>query len=147
MAPINHIFREIELAIEFKCTRLDRCCTRSGPRLRGLVDDAHIDPKLGQPKRQNKAGWAGSNNQNVAHCHDDTFSYWFAGSEHASRLGGSASFNIRIRTGEPLSNEYIYSKIALATLPEKARWCLHHWIFRLATPALAPMSHHNAPTF
>ena len=69
VALVDQGFSEIKLAIEFERARLYRQRARSCARLRGFVDDAHLDTKLGQPKRQNQAGGPRADNQNVALCH------------------------------------------------------------------------------
>ncbi len=65
MAARDHRVGEIELAVEFERAGLHRQGARGGARLCGLVDDAHPDAELGQPKRQHEPGRPGADDQNV----------------------------------------------------------------------------------
>ena len=62
----DHGLGEIELPVELERARLDRQRPRGRAGLGRLVDDAHLDAELGQPKRQDEAGRAGADDQNVA---------------------------------------------------------------------------------
>ena len=66
VAVLHHELGEVELPVEFEGTRLNRQSTRGRAGLRRLVDDAHLDAELGQPQRQDEAGRAGADDQNVA---------------------------------------------------------------------------------
>ena len=60
---------QVELAVELQGAGLDRQGSRGGSGFGGLVDDAHLDPKLGQPERQHQPGRPGADDQDIASCH------------------------------------------------------------------------------
>jgi hypothetical protein len=62
---LHHKVGEVELAIEFEGTRMNRQGTRGRAGLGGFVDDAHLDTELREPERQNETGRAGADNENV----------------------------------------------------------------------------------
>jgi hypothetical protein len=54
---------KVELSIEFQGARLHGDGARGGSRLSALVDDPHVHPELGQPKRKHEAGRPGPDDQ------------------------------------------------------------------------------------
>ena len=70
LVPVGeHEIGEIELAIEFEGPRMNGEGAGGRAGLGGLVDDAHLDPELGQPQRQNQAGRSGADNKDIAARH------------------------------------------------------------------------------
>jgi hypothetical protein len=65
VAAFDHGVGKVELAVEFKRPRLNRQRPRGNAGLCRLVEDAHVNPKLGQPERQDQARPTGTNDQNV----------------------------------------------------------------------------------
>src|SRR5271170_4059946 len=66
MAMFDHGVSKIELTVEFERSRLNGRGSRGSAGLCRLVDDAHLNPKLGEPERQDQAGGTGADDQNVA---------------------------------------------------------------------------------
>jgi hypothetical protein len=60
-----HGVGKVELAVEFERPRLNRQGPRGGPGLCRLVKDAHHDPELGEPERQDQPSETGTNDQNL----------------------------------------------------------------------------------
>jgi hypothetical protein len=66
---LHHEVSEVELPVELEGARMNGERARGGARFRRLVDDAHLDTELGEPKRQDEAGRAGTDDQNITmHC-------------------------------------------------------------------------------
>ena len=60
---------EIELSIELERAGLNGERARGCARLGGLVHDPHPGSEPGQPKGEDKAGWTGANDQDIACLH------------------------------------------------------------------------------
>jgi hypothetical protein len=61
----DHCVCEIELPVEFERSGLHRQSARGRSRLGGLVNNAHLDAELCQPKRQYQTGRACADDQNL----------------------------------------------------------------------------------
>jgi hypothetical protein len=61
--------RETELAVKFEGACMNRKGAGDHARLGGLVDDANVDPELGQPKRKDQTRGPGAGDQDVAGRH------------------------------------------------------------------------------
>src|SRR5215469_3970743 len=66
MAMLHHKIGEVEQLVEFEGTRMNCQSARSCAGLCCLVDNAYFDTELCKPKRQNKAGRTGTDDQDVA---------------------------------------------------------------------------------
>ena len=85
VARRDHGLGEIELAVEFERAGLHRQSARGRTRLGGLVDNAHIDAELGQPKCQHQTRRARADDKNIA-SHDLLLHVWLLKWNSASRM-------------------------------------------------------------
>ena len=81
---------EVELAVEFKRSRLDGEGTGGRPRRFGLVDDANLHALFGQPKGKDQTSRTSAGNQDIAALH---LVLHQQGNDHQGRNGETSSQN------------------------------------------------------